>query len=138
MKKIEIDGRKFILKEGKEVTYGAHKEVEDLKEDAAIAMLPNTAIAEMWLAKGTDNNGEDITADGLMEKLAGGDLKKGISEARKAALAPEVEAIMLSVGLSRDEIYSMSREMVDKLAKAANDALGGLLNFTEPSTIDTT
>jgi len=138
MKKVEIDGRKFNLKTRKEVTYGAFKEVEDLKEEAATAMMPNKVIAELWLTKGADNNGAGITEEKLMANLAESDLHKGLSNARKAALPPEVEAIMLSASLSRDEVFDLPKAVVDELSIVANEALGGLPNFIKPSMTDTT
>lgn len=138
MEKLKIDGQEYDLKSRKEVSYGAFKEVADLKEDAAVAMMPNKAIAEMWLAKGDAKEGEGVSEESLMEKLAESDLKKGLRDARKAALAPEVEAIMLSIGLTRDEVYALPKDTVDKLSQAANKALGGLVNFTQTSTTDTT
>ena len=142
MKKVKIQGQDFTLKEGKEVTYGAHKEVEDIKTEAYLAMMSNDEVAEMWLSKNKgDEEGDDkgeITPETLVEKMARGDIKKAIMASQRAALPVEVEAIMLSAGLTRDAVYNMSRDMVAELSKAANDALGGLPNFTKTSTSDTT
>ena len=142
MKKIEIDGRKFNLKTRKEVTYGAHKEVNDLKIEAQLAVMSNKDVAEMWVqrTKGSEEgaNAEEITGETLLENVAKGDIKKAIIDSSRAALPVEVEAIMLSASLTRDEVFNLPKDVVDELSKAANDALGGLLNFTKPSTTDTT
>jgi len=142
MKKVKIQGQEFTLKGRKEVTYGAHKEVEDIKTEAYLAMMSNAEVAEMWLSKNKGgeegDNGAEITPETLTDKIAKGDIKKKIITSQRAALSPEVEAIMLSTGMSRDEVYALSMDTVDELSKAANDALGGLVNFTKTSTTDTT
>ena len=142
MKKVKIQGQEFTLKGRKEVAYGAHKEVEDIKTEAYLAMMSNAEVAEMWLSKNKGgeegDNGAEITPESLADKIAKGDIKKAIIASQRAALSPEVEAIMLSTGMSRDEVYALSMDTVDELSKAANDALGGLVNFTKTSTTDTT
>jgi len=138
MKKVKIQGQEFTLKAGKEVTYGAHKEVEDLKTEAYLAMMSNDEVAGMWLSKNKGDDEAEITPETLVEKMARGDIKKAIMASQRAALPVEVEAIMLSAGLTRDEVYNMPSDMVDELSKAANEALGGLPNFTKTSTSDTT
>ena len=138
MKKIIIDGREFSLLSIKEVTYGAHQEVNDQKTEAQLAIRTDEEIAEMWKARDNEDSDEKMTQEQFMENLAKGDLRKTIISTQKAALPPEVEAIMLSVGLTRDEVYAMPKVMVEELAEAANKELGGLLNFTKTSTSDTT
>lgn len=138
MKKVEICGRKFTLRNRKEVPYGAHKEVEDLKFGGSIAMMTNNDIIEMMKGKSNGDNTEEITEENLMDRLAKGDIKEVLMNSQKAALPIAVEAIMLSAGLTRDEIYDMPVEMVDELAKVAEEELGGLLDFTKTSTTDTT
>ncbi len=142
MKKVEIEGRKFTLKTSKEVTYGAHKEVNDLKMEAQLAAMPNKDVAEMWLAKTKGDeeggNAEEITGATLLESVAKGDIKKAIIDSARAALPVEVEAIMLSAGLTRDEVFDLPKDVVDELSEAANDALGGLPNFTNASTTNST
>jgi len=138
MKKIVIDGREFSLLSKKEVPYGTHKDVNDLKTEAQLAIRTDEEIAEMWKARNNGDNDEEMTQEQFVENLAKGDLRKTIIDAQKAALPQEVEAIMLSAGLTRDEVYAMPKVMVDELAEVANKELGGLLNFTKTSTSDTT
>jgi hypothetical protein len=138
MKKVEIGGRKFTLRNGDEVTYGAQKEVEKVKFAASLAMMSNKDVIAMMNDKKGDENGEDITEEILMEKLAKGDIKKALINSQDAAVTMEEEAIMLSTNVTRDEIMTMPATLVKELAKAADDALGGLPNFTKTSTSDTT
>lgn len=136
MKKVEIGGRKFSLKGKKEVTYGAQKEVDDIKQEASLEMLTPEAILDLIRGKGVDM--EKLTNKELLEMMPKAEIRKAIINSQKIALSPEIEAIMLSANLTRDEIFEMSVEMVDELAIAANKELGGLLNFTKTSTTDTT
>lgn len=138
MKKIVIDGREFSLLSRKEVTFGAHKEVDDLKIEAQLAIRTDKEVAEMWNARNNEDSDEKMTQEQFMENLAKGDIKKAIINAQKVALPAEVEAIMLSAGLTRDEVFALPKVMVDELAEVANKELGGLLNFTKTSTSDTT
>ena len=138
MKKIVIDGREFSLLSRKEVTFGAHKEVADLKIEAQLAIRTDKEVAEMWNARNNEDSDEKMTQEQFMENLAKGDIKKAIINAQKVALPAEVEAIMLSAGLTRDEVFALPKVMVDELAEVANKELGGLLNFTKTSTSDTT
>lgn len=141
MKKIEICGRKFTLRNGDEVTYGAEKAVEKVKFAASLAMMSNEDVAEIISDKNTNNGGdvsETLTEEHLMEKLAKGDIKNALINSQDAAVTMEEEAIMLSANVLRDDILGMPAKMVKELAKAAGDELGDLLNFTKTSTIDTT
>ena len=138
MKKVEICGQKFTLRNGDEVTYGAQKEVEKVKFAASLAMMSNKDVIEMMADKGKDENAEEITEENLMAKLAKGDIKKALINSQDAAVTIEEEAIMLSANITRDEIMGMPATLVKGLAVAAEKELGGLLNFTKTSTTDTT
>jgi len=137
MKKVELYGRKFTLRNSDEVTYGAQKEVEKVKFAASLAMMTNKDVTEMISGKGSDN-GEEMTEDTLMAKLAKGDVKKALINSQDAVVTAEEEAIMLSGNVTRDEILEMPAKLVRELAEAADTELGGLLNFTKPSMTDTT
>ena len=138
MKKIVIDGREFTLLSKKEVTYGAYRDVNNLKTEAQLAIRTDEEIAEMWKARNNENDDEEMTQEQFIENLVNGDLRKTILDAQKVALPAEVEAIMLSASLTYDEVHAMPKEMVYELAEVANKELGGLLNFTKTSTSDTT
>lgn len=138
MKKVKIGGREFTLRNTDEVTYGAQKEVEKVKFAASLAMMTNKDVVEMVSDKKGGDKGEEITEENLMDKLAKGDIKKALINSQDAAVTSEEEAIMLSANLSRNEIMGMPAKMVKELAKAADEELGGLLNFTKTSTSDTT
>ena len=137
MKKVEIGGQKFTLCNSDEVTYGAQKEVEKVKFAASLAMMTNKDVTEMISGKGSEN-GEEMTEDTLMAKLAKGDVKKALINSQDAVVTAEEEAIMLSGNVTRDEILEMPAKLVRELAEAADTELGGLLNFTKPSMTDTT
>jgi hypothetical protein len=138
MKKKEIMGRKFELRDGNEVTYGAQKEVEKVKFAASLAMMTNKDVVEMVSDKKGGDNGEELTEENLMDKLAKGDIKNALINSQDAAVTSEEEVIMLSVNVTRDEIIGMPAKMVKELAKAADEELGGLANFTNASTTNST
>ena len=138
MKKIEILGRKFELRNGDEVSYGAHKRVERAKFAASLAMMSNKDVTEMMADKSKGENAEEITEENLMAKLAKGDIKKALINSQDAAVTIEEEAIMFSADLTREEILELPAKVVEELAKAADDALGGLVNFTNALTTNST
>ena len=138
MKKVEIGGQKFTLYNRDEVTYGAQKEVEKVKFAASLAMMSNKDVTEMISDKKDGDNGEELTEENLMDKLAKGDIKKALINSQEAAVTLEEEAIMLSANITRDKIMNLPATVVRELAKAAEEELGGLLNFTAASTTDTT
>lgn len=140
MKKVKIGGQEFTLKGKKEVTYGAQKEVDDIKQEAALEMLTPEAILDLIRGKHTKGGGdvEKLTNAQLLERVPKAEIRKAITNSQKIALAPDVEAIMLSANLTRDEIFEMPVEMVGELAIAADKELGGLANFTKTLTSDTT
>ena len=138
MKKVEIGGQKFTLCNSDEVTYGAQKEVEKVKFAASLAMMSNKDVTEMISDKKDGDNGEKLTEENLMDKLAKGDIKKALINSQDAAVTLEEEAIMLSANITPDKIMSLPATVVRELAKAAEEELGGLLNFTAASTTDTT
>ena len=137
MKKVELGGRKFTLRNEDEVTYGAEKRVNHERNVAELAMLSNEDIKKHL----STNNGEGKETEKLSNKAVMAmleDIKKSLVDAQDAALQPEEEVIMLSANLSRAEISDLPGKVVKELAKAADEELGGLLNFTETSTSDTT
>jgi hypothetical protein len=138
MKKIEICERKFTLRNADEVTYGAQKAVEKVKFAASLAMMTNKDVVEMVSDKKGGDNGEELTEENLMDKLAKGDIKNALINSQDAAVTSEEEVIMLSVNVTRDEIIDMPAKMVKELAKAADEELGGLANFTNASTTNST
>lgn len=138
MKKVEIGGQKFTLRNGDEVTYGAQKEVEKVKFTASLAMMSNKDVTDMMAEKNNAENAEEITEENLMARLAKGDIKKALINSQDAAVTIEEEAIMLSANITRDAIMGMPATLVKELAEAAEKELGGLLDFTKPSTTDTT
>jgi len=140
MKKIEIMGRKFNLRNEDEVSYGAQKEVSKVKEKAKLAMMSNKDISDLYLGKeGAAMDGEQaITEETLLERIAKGDIKSALMDSYDAAVTPEEEVIMLSANVTREDILEMPGKMVKELAKAAGDELGGLENFIKTSTIDST
>ncbi len=137
MKKVKIQGREFSLRNGDEVTYGAHKGVDEIKEAAQIEMLPSQTIIDILQKKGGGKT-EELSDKNLIDLIPEADLKKTLVTAMKVGLPPVEEAIMLSANILREEIFQMPSRMVEELAKAADTELGGLLNFTKPSTTDTT
>jgi D-lyxose ketol-isomerase len=138
MKNIEIGGKKFTLRNGDEVTYGAQKEVEKVKFAASLAMMSNKDVTDMMADKTKGEDAEGITEENLMDRLAKGDIKKALINSQDAAVTIGEEAIMLSANITRDAIMDMPATLVKELAKAAEEELGGLLDFTKPLTIDTT
>lgn len=134
MKKIEILGRKFELRNGDEVSYGAHKRVERAKFAASLAMMSNEDVAGYV----TEEGKKEVNEGNFMEKIVSGDIKNALIESQDAAVTPKEEAIMFSVDLTRDEILELPAKVVEELAKAADDALGGLVNFTNALTTNST
>ncbi len=137
MKKVKIQGREFTLRNADEVTYGAQKEVEKAKFAASLAMMSNKDITEMMRDKG-GNAEEELNEEALMNRLAKGDIKKALINSQDTVVTQEEEAIMLCLNVTREDILEMSAKLVKELAEAADTELGGLLNFTKPSTTDTT
>jgi len=137
MKKVKIQGQEFTLRNGDEVTYGAQKGVAEIKEAAQIELLPSQTIIDILQKKG-GGKAEELSDKNLIDLIPEEDLKKTLVAAMKGGIPPVEEAIMLSANIPRDDIFEMPARMVEELAKAANNELGGLLNFTKPSISDTT
>ena len=134
MKKIEISGRKFELRNGDEVSYGAHKRVDRAKFAASLAMMSDEDVAKYI----TEDGRKEATEENFMEKIVHGDIKNALIESQDAAVTPKEEAIMFSAELTREEILNLPAKVVEELAKAADDALGGLVNFTNALTTNST
>lgn len=137
MKKVEICGRKFTLRNANEVTYGMEKLVNHERNVAELAMLSNEDIKKRL---GEDKKRGEEKKEWSNEEavMLLDDIKTSLIASQDAALMPEEEVIMYSAGLSRDEIADLPKKVVKELAEAAEKELGGLLDFTKPSTTDTT
>ena len=137
MKKVKIMGREFELRNSDEVSYGAEKLVKHEKNVAELAMLSNEDIV-LYIEKNKkgDKAEQELSNEDAMLLLD--DIKKSLIDAQDAALMPEEEVLMYSANLTRDEISDLPKKVVKELAKAADDALGGLANFTNASTTNST
>ena len=137
MKKVKIMGREFELRDGDEVTYGAQKLVQHERNVVELAILSNDDIKKRLRedTKEGEKKKEWSNEEAVMMLK---DIKKSLIDAQDVALMPEEEVIMLSVCLSRDEIGDLPTKVVKELAKAADDALGGLENFTNALTTNST
>jgi len=143
MRKIEIEGKTFTLLNRDEVTYGAEKHLERAQMAAMLAMLSNKDVEELALkskAKGDnadEEEGKNIDEDEFMNRVISGEIKEALLNSQEASITPEEEAIILSVGISREELLKMSSKVVKQLAVAALEELGPAEDFSEASDTDT-
>lgn len=137
MKKVKIQGHEYTLRNGDEVTLGAEKLVNHERNVAEIAMLSNEDIKKQLKENKTgDKHKKELSNEEALMLLD--DIKKSLIDVQDAAFMPGEEAIMYSANLSRSEIDDLPKKVFEELAKAADEELGGLLNFTKTSTTDTT
>jgi flagellar biosynthesis regulator FlaF len=135
MKKIVIEGKTYTLLNRDEVTYGAEKQLERAQFAASLAMLSDKDVAE--LASKSKEEGKDINEEEFMNRVMSGEIKNSLLDSHDAALSEEEEAIILSVGIAREELLKMPGKIVKRLAVAAIEELGPAEDFSEASTTDT-
>ena len=136
MKKVKIMGREFELRNGDEVSYGAFKRVEKAKFAASLSMMSDEEVGGFITNDAKKEGG--ISEENFMEKIVSGDIKNALINSQDAAVTSKEETIMFSADLTREEILNLPAKMVEELGKAADDALGGLANFMNALTINST
>lgn len=135
MKKVVIEGKTFTLLNKDEVTYGAEKHLERAQFAASLAMLSDKDVAE--LASKSKEEGKDINEEEFVKRVMSGEIKNSLLDSHDAAISEEEEAIILSVGIAREELLKMPGKIVKQLAVAAMEVLGPVEDFSEASTTDT-
>jgi hypothetical protein len=131
MRRVEIDGKKYVLKNGDEVSYGAEKKLERARFSAQMAMLSDSDV--IALAKKTKAENEEVDEQEFMDHVLSGATKEAILNSHEAAITPEEEAIILSADISRDKLLKMPRKVVRELAVYALEELGTVEDFSEAS-----
>ena len=135
MKKVVIEGVTYPLSDRDHVSYGAEKELERAQFAASLAMLSEEDVRELATQAKTSAEGKpDIDEKEFMDRVLSGEIKDALLDSHDAAITPEEEAIILSVGLSRKEMLKLPGKVVRKLAKAAMEELGEPADFSEAST----
>ena len=135
MKTVEVNGKKYTLKNSDEVSYGAEKELERVQFASSLAMLSDKDVAEMALK--SKKEGGKVDEDEFMDRVMSGEIKKSLLDSHDAAITPEEEAIILSAGLTRKEIMKMPGKAVRELAKEAMEEMGTVEDFSAASDTDT-
>jgi hypothetical protein len=135
MKKVVIEGKTYKLLNRDEVTYGAEKQLERAQFAASLAMLSDKDVAE--LASKSKEEGKDINEEEFMNRVMSGEIKNSLLDSHDAAISEEEEAIILSVGIAREELLKMPSKIVKQLAVAAMEELGPVKDFSDASTTDT-
>lgn len=135
MKKVVIEGKTYKLLNRDEVTYGAEKQLERAQFAASLAMLSDKDVAE--LASKSKEEGKDINEEEFMDRVMSGEIKNSLLDSHDAAISEEEEAIILSVGIAREELLKMPGKIVKQLAVAAMEELGPVEDFSDASTTDT-
>ena len=135
MRKVKIGGKEYTLLNSDEVTCGAEKELEKAQFAASLAMLSDKDVAALAL-KSKAGNGK-VDEEDFMDRVMSGEIKQSLLDSHEAAISPEEEAIILSVGLTRNEILKMPGKVVRELAKAAIEEMGTSEDFSEASDTDT-
>lgn len=134
MRKVEIGGKTYELKNADEVTYGAEKELERAQFAASLAMLSDKDVAE--LASSAKEKGEDVNEGEFVERVMSGQIKQSLLDSNEAAITPEEEAIILSAGISRKTMMKLPGKVVRELAKEASEELGTVEDFSDASSSD--
>jgi hypothetical protein len=134
-RKVVIEGKEYTLLNRDEVTYGAEKKLERAQFGASLAMLSDKDVEELALKSKKD--GTDIDEDEFMNRVMSGEIKTALLDSHDAAITPEEEAIILSVGMSREELLRMSSKVVRQLGIQALEELGPAEDFSDASIIDT-
>jgi predicted methyltransferase MtxX (methanogen marker protein 4) len=135
MKKVEIDGVKYTFRNRDEVMYGAEKHLERAQFAASLAMLSNKDVED--LARNAKKGDGKIDEDEFMNRVMSGEIKSSILDSHDAAISEEEEAIILSVGISRDTLLGMPARVVKQLAENAMEELGPVEDFSEASSTNT-
>jgi hypothetical protein len=136
MRSVEIDGKKYVLKNGDEVSYGAEKKLERAQFNAQMAMLSDSDVKDLARKTKADAEGEVDEAE-FMRKVLAGATKEAILNSHDAAITPEEQAIILSLDISRERLMKMPSKVVKELAKYAMEELGTVEDFSEASSTDT-
>jgi hypothetical protein len=134
-RKVVIEGKTFKLLNRDEVTYGAEKQLERAQFAASLAMLSDQDVEDLALK--SKNEGKDINEEEFMHRVMSGEIKTALLDSHDAAITEEEEAIILSVGISRDELLRMRSKIVKQLGKEAIKELGSAEDFSEASATDT-
>ena len=131
MRKVNIGGKTFELMNSDEVTYGAQKELERVQFAASLAMLSDKDVAE--LATKTKKTNKEVDEGEFMKRVMSGQIKEALLDANEKAITPEEEAIILSVGITREAILKLPGKTVEKLGKEALKELGTVEDFSKAS-----
>lgn len=135
VRKVEIDGKEYILHNKDEVTYGAEKHLERAQFAVSLAMLSDKDVEELALkSKKGDTN---VNEEEFMDRVLSGKIKTTLLDAHDAAITPEEEAIILSMNISREELMRMPSKIVKRLGVEALEEFGTAEDFSEASAIDT-
>jgi hypothetical protein len=135
MRKVVIGGETFELMNSDEVTYGAQKELERDQFRASMSMLSDKDVAE--LARKGKKKGEHVNEEEFIDRVMSGEIKEALLDSNDAAVTDIEEAIILSVGLSREAILKLPAKTVKKLGKEALEELGTVEDFIEASSSPT-
>jgi hypothetical protein len=131
MRKVDIGGKTFELMNSDEVTYGAQKELERVQFAASLAMLSDKDVAE--LATKTKKSNKEVDEGEFMKRVMSGQIKEALLDANEKAITAEEEAIILSVGITREAILKLPGKTVEKLGKEALKELGTVEDFSKAS-----
>jgi hypothetical protein len=131
MRKVDIGGKTFELMNSDEATYGAQKELERVQFAASLAMLSDKDVAE--LATKTKKSNKEVDEGEFMKRVMSGQIKEALLDANEKAITPEEEAIILSVGITREAILKLPGKTVEKLGKEALKELGTVEDFSKAS-----
>jgi hypothetical protein len=135
VRKVTIEGKTFKLLNRDEITYGAEKQLERAQFAASLAMLSDKDVADLALK--SKKEGKDINEEEFMHRVMSGEIKTALLDSHDAAITEEEEAIILSVGLSREALLKMPAKIIKQLGIAAMEELGPAEDFSEASAIDT-
>jgi hypothetical protein len=135
VRKVVIEGKEYTLLNRDEVTYGAEKHLERAQFAVSLAMLSDKDVEELALQ--SKKGGAEVDEEEFMSRVMSGEIKATLLNAHDAAITPEEEAIILSVGISREELMRMSSKVVKALGKEAREELGTAEDFSDASTTDT-
>lgn len=134
-RKVVIEGKEYTLRNRDEVTYGAEKHLERAQFAVSLAMLSDKDVEELALK--SKKGGAEVDEEEFMNRVMSGEIKTTLLNAHDATITPKEEAIILSAGISREELMRMSSKAVKALSKEAMEELGTAEDFSEASTTDT-
>jgi hypothetical protein len=135
MRTVEIGEKKYELRNADEVTYGAEKKLEAAQFASSLVMLSDEQVTE--LATKAREGDKKVDGEEFMKRVMSGEIKKSLLDSHEAAITPEEEAIILSAGISRDDLLDLPGTTVHELAKEAQKELGTAEDFSEASPSDT-